>query len=37
MRVGGILWARRPPKAGGGPMLKRLAAAKNISLHSEGF
>jgi hypothetical protein len=31
MRVGGILWGRRPPSAGGGPVLGRprgLAAAQ---------
>jgi len=26
MRVGGVLWGRRPPKAGGGPMLRRRPA-----------
>jgi len=26
MRVGGILWGRRPPKAGGGPVLGAAAS-----------
>jgi hypothetical protein len=28
MRVGGILWGRRPPSAGGGPVLKRRPALR---------
>jgi hypothetical protein len=28
MRVGGILWGRRPPSAGGGPMLRRRPARR---------
>ena len=28
MRVGGILWGRRPPSAGGGPVLKRRLALR---------
>jgi hypothetical protein len=42
MRVGGILRGRRPPKAGGGPMLRAaasprrgLAAARKESLSWE--
>jgi hypothetical protein len=28
MRVGGIFWGRRPPKAGGGPVLRRRPALR---------
>jgi hypothetical protein len=28
MRVGGIVWGRRPPSAGGGPMLRRRPARR---------
>jgi hypothetical protein len=28
MRVGGIVWGRRPPKAGGGPTLERRPARR---------
>jgi hypothetical protein len=28
MRVGGVLWGRRPPSAGGGPMRRRRPALR---------
>gem|GEM_PF-4370311 len=42
MRVGGILWGRRPPSADGGPVLGRRPARRagrrqNLFLHLEGF
>ena len=30
MRVGGIWWGRRPPKAGGGPVLRRRPARRAV-------
>jgi len=42
MRIGGVLWGRRPPKAGGGPVLgwrpaRRAGRRQNLSLIASGI